>query len=278
MRTVACVAFSLLLAGCANFKDAGSELGSGLSEGVKVNADTIGIKLGSGVLQGVRDTLTSAETERRLTALIDQLGASLARQAAASRDTLFGEYTHAWIESLRNSLLGARTKGQIGLLRDELLGAQTNAFVKDSLRLAIAGMRDELLGAATRTALDSIISGTISTLSQAYRDKMQPVLHEEEGFAKRNATAILCVAGGIVLIVVIVATLLQSRRKKERKILDLLTYQIHEIPDQKAYDELTGRVRRKAQELGLEPRLRELLQQRGILGREEWVVPESTSH
>jgi hypothetical protein len=278
MRPVACVAFSLLLAGCASFKDAGSGLGTGLSEGLKVNADTIGIKLGAGVVQGARDTLTSAETERRLTALVDQLGASLARQAAASRDTLLGEHTRAWIDSLKNSLLGARTKDQLGILRDELLGPQTNAFLKDSLRMAIAGLRDELLSSATQTALDSIVSRTISTLSHAYRDKMQPLLHEEEGFVKRNITAILCIAGGIVLVVVIVAALLQYRRKKERNILDLLTYQIHEIPDQKAYDELTARVRRKAQELGLEPRLRELLQKRGILGREEWAVPESTSH
>jgi len=278
MRTATCVVFILFLSGCANFKEAGSDLGTGLSEGVKVNADTIGSRLGAGVVSGARDTLTSAETQRRLGELVDRLGESLARQATASRDTLLGEYTRAWIEGLKNSLLGAHTKDQLGLLRDELLGARTNAFLKDSLRIALAGLRNEVLSSATQAALDSIIDRTMATLSRSYRDRMQPVLHEEEGFLSRNITGILVAAGGIVAAVIVIAVLVQLKRKKERNILDLLTYQIHEIPDQKVYDELTTRIQRRAQELGLEPRLRELLKKRGILGGEEWVVPESASH
>jgi hypothetical protein len=278
VRTVAWMTFSLLLAGCAVFKDVGSELGAGLGEGVKANADTIGTKLGAGVVQGARDTLTSAETQKRLIALVEQIGATLAHQAAASRDTLLGEYTHAWVESLKESILGVETKAQLGALRDELLGPKTAAFLADSLLMAIAGLRNELLGATTQSALDSIISRSLTTLSQAYRDKMQPLLHDEESFVKRNITAILFTAGGLVVGILILATLLQARRKRERDILNLLTYQIHEIPDQKAYDELVARIRRKAQELGLEPRLQELLRERGILGKEAWAAPGSPMH
>ncbi len=68
------------------------------------------------------------------------------------------------------------------------------------------------------------------------------------------------------------------RRKRERRILDLLTYQIHEIPDQQAYDELVTRIRRNAQEQGLEPRLREILAERGILGQENWVRPATPAN
>lgn len=278
MRTAAWMAFGLLLAGCAVFKDVGSELGTGLGDSIKANADTIGTKLGAGVVQGARDTLTSAETQKRLTALVEQIGATLARQAAASRDTLLGEYTRAWVESLKENLLGVQTKAQLGALRDELLGPKTTAFLGDSLRMAVAGLRNELLGATTQSALDSIISRSLATLSQAYRDKMQPLVHDEESFVKRNITAILGTAGGLVVGILILTALLQARRKREREILDLLTYQIHEIPEQKAYDELVARIRRKAQELGLEPRLQELLRERGILGKEAWVAPGSSAH
>ena len=275
MRTVAWFAFSLLLAGCAVFKNAGSDLGAGLSDGVKSNADTIGTKLGSGVVQGARDTLTSEETRKRLTALVDQVGATLARQAAASRDTLLGEYTRAWIDNLKQSLLGAQTKEQLGAIRDELLGPKTTAFLADSLRIAVAGLRNELLGATTQSALDSIISRSLTTLSQTYRDKMQPLVRGEESFVQRNITAILWTAGGLVAGILVLGAWVQAKRRKERGILDLLTYQIHEIPEQKAYDELVTRIRRKAQELGLEPRLQELLRERGILGKEAWVTPGS---
>jgi hypothetical protein len=203
---------------------------------------------------------------------VNRLGERLTQLAAASRDTLLGDYTRTWVDSLRNSLLGTGTQARLGALRDELLGRKTAAFLDDSLRNAIAGLRNELLGASTQTALDSIVSRTMATLSQSYRDKLQPLVHEEEGFVKRNISAILFGAGGVVACVVLLAAILQARRKQERNILDLLAYQIHEIPDQHAYDELVTRIRRKAQELGLEPRLQELLRDRGILGKENWIT------
>jgi len=104
---------------------------------------------------------------------------------------------------------------------------------------------------------------------------MQPLVRDEESFVRRNITAILWVAGGITAGIIALTTLLAVRRKRERRILDLLTYQIHQIPDQRAYDELTTRIRQKAQEEGVEPRLREILGERGILGRESWAGPPS---
>src|SRR5512141_1379683 len=83
---------ALFTAGCVNFKDVGSDLGSGLGAGFKSDADTIGANLGAGVVRGARDTLTSDETRHRLDSLLQVLGAGLARQVAATRDTLFGNY------------------------------------------------------------------------------------------------------------------------------------------------------------------------------------------
>jgi hypothetical protein len=275
MRGALWVLLSLFAAGCSNFKDIGSDLGTGLGQGIKSNADTIGMNLGAGVVRGARDTLTSGETKRRLDSLLEVLGASLARLTAATRDTLFGEYTRAWLDRVKTDLIGADTRAQLGSLRDELLGARTSSFLADSVRKAVAGIRDELLGAATQSALDSLVDKTLATLSQGYRDKMQPLVRDEESFVRRNITAILWVAGGITAGIIALTTLLAVRRKRERRILDLLTYQIHQIPDQRAYDELTTRIRQKAQEEGVEPRLREILGERGILGRESWTGPPS---
>ncbi|HTR98677.1 MAG TPA: hypothetical protein VML00_02940, partial [Bacteroidota bacterium] len=90
---------------------------------------------------------------------------------------------------------------------------------------------------------------------------------------RRNVTSILWVAGGIVAAVIALSTILAILRKRERRLLDILTYQIHEIPDKRSYDELVSRIRRKAQEEGVEPRLRKILSERGILGADSWVAP-----
>ena len=273
MRSAVWLILSFLAAGCINFKDIGSDLGGGLGSGIKSNADTIGANLGSGLVRGARDTLTSDRTRQQLDSLLQSLGSALSRQAAASRDTLFGEYTRAWLDRVKTDLIGARTRSQLGSLRDELLGARTNSFLTDSLRRAVGGLRDELLGASTQVALDSLIDKSLATLSQTYRERMQPLVRDEESFLRRNVTSILWVAGGIVAGVIALATILAILRKRERRLLDLLTYQIHEIPDKRSYDELVSRIRRKAQEEGVEPRLRKILSERGILGSDSWVAP-----
>ncbi len=273
MRLVLSLACALILSGCLNFRDVGKDLGGGLGSGIKPDADTIGSNLGGGLVRSARDTLTSDATRERLASLLDTLGTALARRAAESRDTLRGNSTRAWIAGLKEELLGRTTAEQIGLLREELLGQKTSAFLKDSLRLAIGGLRGELLGPSTRDAIDSVISAAIATLSSEYRDKMQPLVHAEESFLQRNVSTILWTAGGVLAAVLVVAGVLFVRGKKDRSVLDLLTYQIHEMPDQQAYDELIRRIRRKAQETGVEPRLQKILDEHGLRGEENWVPP-----
>jgi len=273
MRSALLLVCAVVLSGCLNFRDIGKDLGGGLGSGIKPDADTIGTNLGGGAVRAARDTLTSDETRARLASLLDSVGAHVARTAAASRDTLLGVSTRAWIADLKNELLGRTTAEQIAVLREELLGGKTTAFLRDSLRLAVGGLRNELLGSATRVALDSIISAAVATLSKEYQDKMQPLVHSEGSFLQRNVSTILWTAGGVIAAVLVVAGIVFVRKQKERRILDLLAYQIHEIPDRQAYDELVGRIRRKAQESGVEPRLQEILQERGIRGRENWIPP-----
>ncbi len=68
------------------------------------------------------------------------------------------------------------------------------------------------------------------------------------------------------------------QKRKSGQLLNLVTYQIHTIKDQAAYDELTNRIQNKTQEVGFEPALRDVLRKKGILGEESWQPPkESTS-
>ena len=271
MKWYLCSIISLIVCGCS-FNQWGRDLGSGLMEGVNSKADSVSGRFVAGGL----DTLAAATTRARLDSMINHLGETLSKQVAATRDTLLGDYTRLWVQRLRHDLMGEATQQQLGQIRDELLGARTRLLIGhlrdellgDSTRDKAVLLRNELLGAATRSAVDSLIHGAIATLSEEYRNKMQPLVHGEESFVKRNATELLWTAGGVIALLLGVVGLVFVRNKKNRTLLQLLTYQIHEIPDQQLHDELTHRIRRKAQESAVEPALRDILMKQGILDTE----------
>lgn len=276
MRMYLCCFLGVIVSSCS-FNQWGRDLGGGLIEGVNEKADTVAGRFVAGAL----DTLTAAKTQERLAALIDHLGETLSKQAAATRDTLLGEYTRLWVQQLRHDLLGETTKQQLGEVRDELLGIRTRVLIGqlrdellgDSTRDRVTLLRNNLLGETTRSAIDSLIRSAVATLSEEYRNKMQPLVRGEESFVKRNATELLWTAGGVIASLLGVAGLIFVRKKRDSKLLELMTYQIHEIPVRQSYDELVRRIQKKAQEEGVEPRLRELLQEHGILGEEGWKPP-----
>ncbi len=270
MRIVLLSIMTLALCGCS-FTEIGKDLGGGLAEGAAAKADSIGGHLVAGAV----DTLSARETMEKLNLVIDELGEALAKQATATRDTLLGEYTRVWIGQLKQDLLGAETAVQVGALRDRLLGLRTRILLGemrdevlgDSTRGKIVILRDELLGPATRTAVQAIVDSAMVGLVRRYRQDLRPELDAQRSFFEKNATwFVLMVAGLSVGIIGFV----WWQKGRYRRLAALLTYQIHEIPDQGMYDRLTCGVQKKAQETGAEPLLRKVLTDQGLLGRAAW--------
>lgn len=289
----------VLLAGCS-FAGIGSDLGRGLTGELASRSDTIGAALAGGGIRSVRDTVIGDVMRSGLTRLVDSIvavaGSGVNRQAVGLRDSILNARTYDWLVGLEkelaadllglerdittdlvlasagvsDNLLGENTRRRIGRLRDELLGASTLMFaaaLRDTMigpefRREIGLLRDELLGERTRLAIDSILVGA--------GDRIREVTRGEESFLKRNITEILWTAGGIIALLLVVGAIIGVKVRRYRKMLELLTYQIHEVPDRKAYDDLTARIQSRAQELGLEPKLRELLKDQGLAGEASW--------
>lgn len=279
----------------SSLNDAGKNLSAGAVQGITQQdttlqrlVDSIVTTLGrSGNRQAVllRDSLLGERTREMLSAIEKDLGVNLTATTVGLRDSLLGPHTREWLLSLerditsdlvktvagmRDNLLGAETRNQLAQLRDQLLGSET-AFLVAALRDTLLGpqmreqlalLRDELLGPETRSRIDSMVLGIT--------DELQRVTQEEEGFLKKNITEILWTAGGIIALLLVLGALLMRREKQYKDMLKLLTFQINEIHDPKAYDQLTANIQKDAQRTGLEGRLRELLTQQGLLGEEQW--------
>ena len=78
--------------------------------------------------------------------------------------------------------------------------------------------------------------------------------------------ALLLIIGGIVAVKV----------RRYKKMLETVTLQIHTMPNQQAYDDLTDRIQRKAQEVGIEQKFRQFLEKQGLQGEGSWIPQKKT--
>ena len=278
--------------GCS-FSGIGSDLGAGLSEGLARQSDSIGAGLGSGLIRSVRDSLVSETTMGGLNRLVDSViataGYSANRGSVALRDSILlgilNDRTRDWLLGLErdltydlvlasagisDNLLGDVTRRRIRALRDELLGDATLMFaaaLRDSLtgpalREQLGLLRDELLGERTRLAIDSLLVGA--------SDRLREVTRGEESFLKRNITEILWTVGAVLALLMVVGGLVVAKVRRYRKMLEVLTFQIHELPDQRTYDRLTEDIQRQAKQTGIESELRKFLKDHGLVGEGSW--------
>ncbi|HWJ26121.1 MAG TPA: hypothetical protein VNS32_06235, partial [Flavisolibacter sp.] len=70
------------------------------------------------------------------------------------------------------------------------------------------------------------------------------------------------------IIAVIIIFIIWRLKEKYAKMTTLIASEIHAMPNQKEYDALTSRIKNKAMTAGVEPTLRKVLEDNGLLGKE----------
>ncbi len=275
MKIFFLLAAIICLSGCVNFKEIGSDLGEGLSGSLE-GKDSLFASIGGNITKGAADSVINERISRNISLMLDSVVTNFSavskRELSFLIDSLLGEYVALRLQNagrsfeqelanLPDDLLGARTSLLVRNLRDDLIGDTT------ALRLAV--LRNELLGAQTSGLVDSLIASALSTVLFKYQDS-RTMLREDLNFVQRNATSILITAGIVIAALIIIAGIIFFKKRKLEKVTEVLSMQIHNIPDQKLYDELTSRIQQKAKENKVEPQLREILAEQGILGKESW--------
>ena len=266
--------------GCS-FEKIGSDLGKGVSS----KTDTIGQTLIAGVMNELTSPVVRKKVSLFLDSILTNLTDSLTVRTGTLEDRLLNHKVQLWADSLVETLTGnhlkmnldsvqsvlvGKTKRDVLQMRDgfsRLLAEVLSNNTKNKLGL----MRDELLGPKTTTALARIIDTAVThivdsamlRISNRLRTDINPQLTQDISFVHRNATWLLITLG--VIAAVIIFFIWQNRRKYLRMVA-IIAKQIHDIPDQQIYDQVTAKIKQDSIATGLEPDLRNLLQKNGLIG------------
>ena len=255
------------------FENIGSGLGNGVISSVE-NRDSLFSAIGGSLTKGAIDSISLKKLESELNNTIDSVLSNASKKSTKEITILLdsaigvvlnrnikilGITTREQLEQIRSSLLGVVTRNYIAMLRNELLG--------DSSKRSLLDIRNELLGENTSLLVSKIISDAMDTLMVKYSE-FQPIfsrdIRNESNFFKDNITYVLIVIGVIVAGLLMLCYRLNKKRKDYLGISELLTYEIHKIPNQSEYDELTMRIQDSAQKDGYEKNLRQILENKGL--------------
>ena len=280
--------FFSLFHGCVNFKQIGSDLGTGLE------VDSLGDQLVSGMV----NRLANEDSKKKLASFIDSLltatGTEANAQVKSIRDSLLNDYVNKWVKSVIEDAIGESTREKLGALRDELLGDRTlqgvqnlkrtlldqelqqyilnlvnqlgpNALSDSTLHL-IGIARDTLLGPNTNSYVKAIIDTSMRSLAVHLEKEINPLLKGNLSFVQKNASWIIILIG---LVSAGVAGFIWKQKEKYYKMTQMLTYQISEIPDTEVKETLKEDISKNAKTIGMENQLREVLDENGLLHREK---------
>ncbi|HEU4904276.1 MAG TPA: hypothetical protein VFT06_15830 [Flavisolibacter sp.] len=296
---------SLLLAQC-NFQKIGRDTGKGFNE----NTESIARNLMAGVNRGLSDSAFKQNLYHLVDSLISTAGGSASKSVRLLMDSLLSDRLVTYTARMVEEATGKKLKANIDAITSDLqlsvsnmLGPDTRERVRllvatalqeatgEKLQLAVARLRDEMTGLELRNNISALrdsllndrtnaaIKGIVDTamVAIAYRMKndINPSLQDNLSFIQRNASTLLITLGVMALVIIIVIWRL---KQKYAKMTTVLASQIHGIPDQQSYDNLTYNIKEKATIAGVEPTLRKVLEKNGLLGkesRESWQAKQS---
>lgn len=279
MRAPAAVLAAALLAGGCS---AGRSLGKNVVAGALDELDRRGGTgpLGANLVGAARDELTGEESRQKLKATQHDLLDGLTADAGTLRTQLVGPPLRADTDLFRQEFVG-RTRRDLLAFRDDLLGDATEAHTRRLMeaiagaetRLKLTTLRDDLVGTTTQAYVRDLVRVAASTAVEEYKQKLQPSLDEQKQDIETRASRLIWTLGAALSGVVGVAAFFFRRQRRAQAMLDVVTSQIHQMPQRAAYDELTRRISNRAKEVGVEKPLRERLGEKSLLGSENWRPP-----
>lgn len=297
---------SAVIVGSCNFE----KIGSNVTAGIKKNAGGIAKNAVLGAGEGLADKAFQQRLDHLLDSMVFNVGTNGKEAVKAILDSLLSErlihFTGRMVEEATGRKLQsnlAAVSGNLKLTVQDLLGAETkerlrllvatamNEVNMDKITRAMAGIREELTGSAmrnnialfgenllnekTNAAVKTIVDTAMMTIAYRMKHDVKDAIGDNASFIQKYAGRLLLLLGAIALIIIIV---IWRMKQKYARMTTVLASQIYAIPDQNAYDDLTYRIKEKATLAGVEPTLRKMLAENGLLGketRESWQLKKA---
>lgn len=287
---------SLTLFSQCSFQKIGRDTGKGFNE----NTEAIARNLMSGINQGLSDPAFKQNLYRFVDSLVGTAGSSANKSLRQILDTLLSDKLINYTARMVEEATGRKVKENIAAITSELqqsvermlgpgnrenvrrlVATAMNEITGEKLTLTVAKLREEMTGLSLRNnmgalrdsllnektngAIKAIVDTAMMTIAYRMKNDVSPTIKDNLSFIQKNATTLLVVLGVIALVIIVVVWRL---KEKYAKATTVLAAQIHGIPNQQAYDDLTYRIKEKATVAGVEPTLRKVLSKNGLLGKE----------
>jgi len=280
-----CTLMLLTIATCFFQSCSFEKIGSDLGKGVSSKTDTIGQTLIAGVMNELTSPVVRKKVSLFLDSILTNLTDSLTVRTGTLEDRLLNHKVQLWADSLVETLTGSHLKMNLDSVQSVLVGKTKRDVLQmrdgfsrllaevlsNNTKNKLGLMRDELLGPKTTTALARIIDTAVThivdsamlRISDRLRTDINPQLKQDISFVHRNATWLLITLGAIAAVIIF---LIWQNRKKYLRMVTIIAKQIHDIPDQHIYDQVTAKIKQDSVATGLEPDLRNLLEKNGLIG------------
>jgi len=245
-----------------------AQVGWNLAAGFGNNSKIIAENLLLG-LKGSMDTLDPDYQKLKLK--IEEIGnlsdAQIAKLGTQIESRIKNLKADIQDEEMKSFLIGmieestGKLKRQTQTLLSDMIQSALDEFDTETAQRKIQLILHGALGDSTRIKAQLLVSGALQPTVDTILSRIEKIVHKDLPFVQRQAQNLLLAIGAIAAAII---GWVWYQRRRYAKLVALLTYNIHNIPSQELYDELTKRIQNDAQKTALEPLLREVLREQGI--------------
>ncbi len=252
----------------------------------KARLDSTIRMLVSTIASTARDTILSPKTKTKLTSLID----ALTLQLDVSLNRTFRSLRKNEIDSLLFTLHNFAKNTSEDIIKN-LVNEKNSDWVKNlthnvihDASLQILATKNGLLDSSTQKRLNIIIDSSMAQVSRSYNkhlkgdlngvfnrvDKSVDNANEQVSSLQKKITWGLIGGAAIIIALIVLAALFYQRHKQSQKVLGILTTNIHELPNQPLYDQITKKTQEQAQLQHVDGYFNNFLKEKMKTKKENW--------
>jgi hypothetical protein len=191
---------------------------------------------------------------------LNLLGNSLNNQIGKLKDNIKDEELKKFLVSTIEQATGTLQKSTKNMLSN-IIQTGLDSLSGNSSKEKITKIIQNILGDSTKKQVQLLVSSALQPTMDSLFKRIDKLTEKDIPFVQKQASKLLwslgILASGIIGFV-------WYQRRKYAKLVQLMTYEIHNVPSKDAYDELTTRIKSSAQKESLEPLLKSTLKDQGI--------------